>query len=59
MKYLILLLVLTSCSQGNEIYRYDNTVCHEATVWNCGAHLNRCENGAEYYCVTNIKGEKQ
>lgn len=60
MKNLLLLLLICSCSEVNntkEIYFHDNTICRKAIGQYCGAELYECENGKNYYCVTNLKSE--
>ncbi len=34
----------------------DSTVvCHKGYVFECGLHLQDCDDGAEYWCVRSVK----
>lgn len=36
-----------------------NLSCRRFIAWRCGIHLWECENGKEYFCVTNLELQKQ
>lgn len=43
--------------QETPVYKIDEkeVACNSTTYAHCGAYLNKCDNGIEYKCMTNLE----
>lgn len=55
MKFILLFVLIISGCCAKENYHHGGTVCHNGTLYECGAKLTDCEDGNVYYCITNLK----
>lgn len=64
MKYLLLLLAFTACSESRKAVLYHPThvnvldSCKRAIFGNCGLYLSDCSSGKEYQCVVDVVSEE-